>query len=230
MTSKGKSSEKLAILPAYNLERSVGEIVNRTKKFVDIVIVVSDGSRDKTNSKALEAGAICPPSTNTRGKGFAMRKGIEFSKSFQPKYIVLMDADGQHVPEEIPYLLKPVIDHKADMVVGSRMKGELKTSGINKIGNFILKIISFSVTGKWFSDTESGFRAFDATKLYGLSLESVSYEIESELLLKSLHKGLKVAEVPITIPKAVSGVTVLDGIKLGIYKIKIGLKLMFMRV
>ena len=221
--------EKVAILAAYNLENSIGEIVERTKKFVDAVIVVTDGSKDDTNVKAREAGAECPQHTYTRGKGFAVRKGIEFSKQFEPKYIILMDADGQHLPEEIPDLLQPVIDGEADMVVGSRMKGELRTSTINRIGNFFLKLISFTITKHWFTDTESGFRVFKADKLYGLELNAISYEIESELLLKSLHNGLKVVEVPITVPIAVPGVTVQDGIKTGLYKIKTGLKLKFAR-
>jgi len=221
--------EMVAILPAYNLEGSIAEIVQRTRKFVDVVIVISDGSIDDTNLKARYAGAICPPHTQIRGKGFALRKGIEFSKSFEPKYILFMDADGQHLPSEIPDLLRPIIRNGADMVVGSRMKGELRTSKINKIGNFLLKIISFFMTRRWFSDTESGFRAFKADKLYSLALESIYYEIESELLLKSSHNGFKIVEVPITVPKVVPGVTVRDGIHIGIYKIKTGLKLMFVR-
>ena len=85
--------EKLAILPAYNLANSIEDIISRTKKFVDVVILISDGSNDNTHLKAKTAGAKCPPHTNIRGKGFAIRKGIEFSKKFKPKYIVLMDAD-----------------------------------------------------------------------------------------------------------------------------------------
>lgn len=227
---EGICMEKVAILAAYNLENSIGEIVERTKKFADTVIVISDGSKDDTNLNAREAGAICPPHTDTRGKGFAVRKGIAFSKKFKPKFIILMDADGQHLPEEIPDLLRPIIDREADMVVGSRMKGELRTSTTNRIGNFFLKLISFIITKHWFTDTESGFRAFKADELYSLELNTTSYEIESELLLKSLHKGLKVVEVPITVPKAVPGVTVQDGIKTGVYKIKTGLKLKFARM
>ncbi len=217
----------IAILPAYNLENSIGEIVTNTKKFVDLVIVVSDGSKDNTNLRATEAGAQCPPHSYNRGKGYAMIKGIEFSKKFNPKTIIFMDSDGQHLPEEIPVVASPVLEGGADIVVGSRMKGELKTSTINKIGNFLLKIISFSVTGRWFTDTESGFRAFRANKLYELKLTSTSYEIESELLLRSLHQGFRIVEVPITVPKAIPGVTVMDGVKMGIYKMKLGIKLKF---
>lgn len=217
--------ETLAILPSYNLENSIKDIVKRTLKYVDMVVVVSDGSSDGTHEMALKVGAECPPHTANRGKGYALRKGIEFSKKFDPKYIILIDADGQHLPEEIPLLLEPVMKEGYDMVIGSRMKGELKTSTINKIGNFFLKLISFFVTGQWFTDTESGFRVFKTDKLYQLDLESDYYEIEGELLLKSLNKGFKIIEVPITVPIAVPGVTVTDGIKMGVYKIKKGIQL-----
>ena len=103
------------------------------------------------------------------------------------------------------------------MVVGSRMLGELKTSFINRIGNFGLKLISFIVTGKWMTDTESGFRAFNAKKIYSLNLTSIGFEIESELLLKSIHNKFKIKEVPITVPCQVPGITVFDGIKNGLY-------------
>lgn len=224
-----KDDKVVAILAAYNLEDSIKDIVKETQQYVDTVIVVSDGSKDKTNEMARETGAKCPKHNLTRGKGFAVRKGIKFSKKFKPDYIVLMDADGQHLPEELPVMLKPLKDGEADAVIGSRYKGELQTSVVNKIGNAVLKTISFLVTGKWCSDTESGYRAFKADKLYELNLKSTFYEIESELLLRFLHKKHKIAEVPITVPKAVPGVTVMDGIKNGIFKIKLGTKLKFQR-
>ena len=215
----------VTILPAYNLEKEIREIVERTEQYSDIVIVVSDGSIDKTHEKAKKAGALCPEETDKLGMGFAVRKGIEYSKQFRPDVVVLMDADGQHLPEEIPNVIDPIIKENIDTVVGSRTMGELKTSTINKIGNFGLKLISFLVTGRWFTDTESGFRAYKADKLYELDLEADEYEIESDLFLKSLHKGHSVKEVPITVPKAVPGVTVIDGFKMGIFKVKLAVKL-----
>ncbi len=215
--------ETVAILPAYNLEYSIASIIKRTKNFVNLIIVVSDGSKDNTNLMAEKAGAVCPQHTNIRGKGFAVRKGIELSKKYNPKYVILMDSDGQHMPEEIPNLRESIQNGDFDMIVGSRMKGKLKTSNINKLGNFLLKIISFLVTGKWFTDTESGFRLFKASKLYSLDLNANFFEIESELLLKSLYNGFKVGEVPITIPKAVPGIRFLDGLKIGFHKMKLGL-------
>jgi len=214
-----------AILPAYNLEEEIQEIVERTKQYSDIVIVVSDGSTDKTREAATKAGALCPEETDKLGMGFAVRKGIEYSKQFKPDVVVLMDADGQHLPEEILKVIEPIMKENIDAVVGSRMMGVLRTSNINRIGNFGLKLISFLVTGRWLTDTESGFRAYKADKLYELDLEADGYEIESDLFLKSLHSGHSVKEVPITVPKAVPGVTVIDGFKMGIFKIKLALKL-----
>ncbi len=217
----------IAILAAYNLENTIGDIVLRTKKFVNHVIVVTDGSIDFTDKKASKYGAIVPEQTSHRGKGFAVIKGINASRDYNPDIIILMDADGQHLPEEIPLLLQPIFSEDFDVVVGSRMLGNLKTSTINKIGNFGLKIISFIVTGKWMTDTESGFRAFKANKLYKLDLNCNGYEIESELFLKSLYNKFTIKEVPITVPFAVPGVTVIDGFKMGKYKLTLGLKLQF---
>jgi len=218
----------VAVLPAYNLEESIAAIVERTRLFVDEVLVVADGSRDGTGAAARAAGAVVPEPEAVRGKGFAMIKGIEASRALAPDVVIVMDSDGQHLPEEIPGLLAPFEEGgeaPVDMVVGSRMLGTLRTSTINKFGNWGLKIISFLVTWRWMTDTESGFRAFRAEKLYSLPLRSRGYEIESELLLRALHAGFVIREVPITVPFAVPGVTVWDGVKVGWYKVKTGLAL-----
>jgi glycosyltransferase involved in cell wall biosynthesis len=216
----------VAILPAYNLEDSIAGIIERTTPFVDVVLVVADGSKDDTAGAARAAGAEVPEPEAVRGKGFAMIKGIEASRAHDPDVVIVMDSDGQHLPEEIPGVVAPLEEENIDMVVGSRMLGTLRTSTINKFGNWGLKIISFLVTFRWLTDTESGFRAFRAEKLYTLTLKSVGYEIESELLLRPLHAGFRITEVPITVPFAVPGVTVWDGFKIGWYKIKVGLAMM----
>ena len=214
--------ETIAILPAFNLQESIGALVKRTKDFVDHVIVVSDGSSDNTNLNAVMAGAKCPLHTYNKGKGYAIRKGIEFSKRFNPKYIILMDSDGQHLPEEIPNLLQNLKNNNKDVVIGSRFKGILKTSLIHRFGNTFLNIISFIMTGRWFSDIESGFRAFVSEKLYKLNLETNNYNIDCELLFKSLHTGFRIVEVPITITRAIPGITLMDGVKVALYTVKKG--------
>jgi glycosyltransferase involved in cell wall biosynthesis len=217
----------VAVLPAYNLESSIAAIVARTLPFVDAVVVTADGSRDGTGRAAREAGAVVPEPEAVRGKGYAIIKGIAASKALAPDVVILMDSDGQHLPEEIPILLKPLEEGRADLVSGSRMLGTLRTSRINKFGNWGLKIISFLVTWKWLTDTETGYRAFRAEALYAIPLLSRGYEIESELMLRALHRKLRIVEVPITVPFAVPGVTVWDGFKVGWFKVRMGLRLRF---
>lgn len=215
----------VAVLPAYNLEKSIGDIVRRTLPFVDAVVVTADASKDQTAAAARAAGAVVPEPEMVRGKGYAIIKGIEETKRLGAGIVILMDSDGQHLPEEIPGMVAPLHEGRAELVSGSRMLGTLRTSRINKFGNWGLKIISFLVTWKWLTDTETGYRAFLAEKLYEIPLSSRGYEIESELMMRALHKKLKIVEVPITVPFAVPGVTVWDGFKVGWYKVKMGVRL-----
>jgi glycosyltransferase involved in cell wall biosynthesis len=215
----------VVVMPAYNLEKSIGQIVERASSYSEMVLVVADGSRDNTAAAARAAGAIVPEPEHVRGKGFAIIKGIEHSKRLKPDIVVLMDSDGQHLPEELPEMVRPLREGRADVVSGSRMLGTLRTSRINKFGNWGLKIISFLVTWTWLTDTETGYRAFLAEKLYAIPLQSRGYEIESELMMRALSRKLRIVEVPITVPFAVPGVTVWDGFKVGWYKIKLGVKL-----
>ena len=215
----------VAVLPAYNLETSIASIVERTRPFVDSVLVVADGSRDGTGAAARAAGAVVPEPEAVRGKGFAIIKGIRESRRLSPDVVILMDSDGQHLPEEIPVLLKPLEEGRADLVSGSRMLGTLRTSRINVIGNWGLRMISFLVTWRWLTDTETGYRAFRAESLYAIPLKSRGYEIESELMLRAMYRDLRIVEVPITVPFAVPGVTVWDGFKVGWYKLRTGVRL-----
>ena len=197
----------------------------RTLPFVDFVVVTADASKDGTAAAARAAGAIVPEPEMIRGKGYAIVKGIAATRTLGADIVILMDSDGQHLPEEIPVMLAPLLDGRAELVSGSRMLGTLRTSRINKFGNWGLKLLSFVVTWKWLTDTETGYRAFLAEKLYEIELESRGYEIESELMMRALHKRLKIVEVPITVPFAVPGVTVWDGLGVGWYKVKLGVRL-----
>jgi glycosyltransferase involved in cell wall biosynthesis len=224
VTARG-NGRAVAILPAYQLEGSIAGIVERTRPHVDHVIVVTDGSRDGTAAAARRAGAIVPLPRDVRGKGRAIRHGIEAARATGAEYAVLMDADGQHLPEELAVLLAPLRSGSADVVIGSRMLGTLRTSRLNVFGNAVLKLISFAVTGCWMTDTESGYRAFRAADLCALPLVAPGYEIETELLLRALHRRLRIVEVPIHVPFAVPGVTPWDGLKVAWFKIRFAARL-----
>ena len=225
--SDPKAPNTVALLPAYNLESSIAGIVERTRPFVERVIVVADASRDQTAQRAREAGALVPEPELVRGKGFALRKGIAAALALQPRFIVILDSDGQHLPEEIPQLLQPLHEGRADLVSGSRFLGTLRTRFINKLGNHFLRLLSFALTWRWLSDTETGYRAFRAEKLAELQLHSNGYEIESEIMMAALLRKFRIVEVPIHVPKAVPGVTVWDGFKVAWFKISYTLRARF---
>lgn len=207
--------DTVAILPAYNQEKNIAGLIEEVGKYVNKIVVISDGSTDRTAEIAAKSGAIVPNHSFKRGKGSAIIRGIEISKSLNLDMILLMDSDGQHNPEEIPRLLKLIINNEADMVIGSRFLGILRTSKINKVGNHLLNLLHFLLTFKWVTDAESGYRAFRAEKLYDLKLTAQRYEIESDTLLEAIEKKLRIKEIPISIVKEEKGITLLDGLKIG---------------
>jgi glycosyltransferase involved in cell wall biosynthesis len=209
----------VAVLPAYNLEQSIGAIVERTKPFVTHVVVTADASRDGTAAAARAAGADVPEPEMVRGKGFALSKGIARAKELGADIVIMMDSDGQHLPEEIPVMLQPLLDGKADIVNGSRMLGTLRTRLINRFGNHVLRTLSFVLTWRWLTDTETGFRAFTAPAIFAMPLKARGYEIESEIMLRALHSKHRIVEVPIHVPFAVKGATAWDGLRVAWYKI-----------
>lgn len=217
----------VAVLPAYNLERSIAAIVERTRPFVDHVVVTADASRDGTAAAARAAGADVPEPESVRGKGFALQKGLARARELGAHVVVMMDSDGQHLPEEIPAVVQPILEGRADVVSGSRMLGTLKTRLVNRFGNHVLRSLSFLLTGRWLSDTETGFRAFTAEAIFSMPLTARGYEIESEIMMRALHARRRIVEVPIHVPFALKGATAWDGVKVAWYKVKlaVGLKL-----
>ncbi|EHR79127.1 glycosyl transferase [Thermococcus litoralis DSM 5473] len=109
----------LIIIPAYNEELTIGSVVALAKKYGD-VLVVDDGSKDRTSEIAQKAGAIVIRHEVNKGKGAALKTGFGYALANGYDVIVTIDADGQHNPDEIPLLLKPILEGEADLVIGSR--------------------------------------------------------------------------------------------------------------
>jgi len=195
----------VAVIPAYNEELTIGTIVLRTRLHVDHVIVVDDGSTDKTASVATLAGAEVLQHPINLGKAQAMMKGFARAKEYNPLAVVMLDADGQHNPDEIPELLKPVLLGKADMVVGSRYldnKNDIPAYRI--IGQKTLDLATNVGTGGKCSDTQSGFRVLGRRALMNLDFYSEGYNIESDMLAHFTQRELVIGEVPIGVDYSVS--------------------------
>jgi glycosyltransferase involved in cell wall biosynthesis len=187
----------LAGIPAYNEARYVGSVVLQARQYVDEVIVVDDGSTDNTAKVAELAGATVVRHAENRGKGAAIQSILAEAKKRNPGALVLLDADAQHNPNEIPFLIKPV-SQGFDLIIGSREAQEKKTPLYRRIGKKVIFRSSRLASKTDIYDTESGFRALSPKALNELDLKENGFAIESEMITRAADKNLKITEVPIS--------------------------------
>jgi glycosyltransferase involved in cell wall biosynthesis len=211
----------IAIVPAYNEERFIGSVVLKAKKYVDTVMVVDDGSTDLTAEIAQTAGAVVVPMDRNRGKGAALNYGFQKARELGAHAVVLLDADGQHRPEDIPAVMVPIQEEKADIVVGSRyLDRNSRVPFARILGHRFFNSFTNWLTGTHVTDSQSGFRAFSSRALQQINFESRDFSVESEMQFLAQQKDLKLLEVPIVVrypdqpkrPVIVHGVSVLNGI------------------
>jgi len=187
----------VAILPAFNEEVSIGSVVLLTKQYADRVIVVDDGSRDRTAEVAELAGAEVIRHPENRGKGAALKTG--FSAVNGAEAIVTIDTDGQHDPAEIPKVAAPILAGEADIVNGSRyLCGNKKdTPFYRRVGQKVLDTASNLESGANLTDTQSGFRAFAPSTIPAFRFRQTVLAIESEMLADAGQANLRIKEVEI---------------------------------
>lgn len=199
------------IMPAFNEEKAIGKVVlevaslMKTSRLPFEVIVVDDGSIDKTVSEARKSGAVVLSNGENRGKGYCLRKGLLKAKG---DLIVTMDSDGEHRPSDVIRLLKPAMKG-VDVVAGSRFiwSGKNCTSKCHILGNHLFNVCIMILTGKRVTDSQTGFRVMKRDVIDNLHLESDGYEVESEITIKSLRNGFSFTEIPITIRRREYGIT-----------------------
>lgn len=186
-----------AIIPAYNEELSIGSVVLSTKKYVNHVIVVDDGSTDRTAEIAVLAGAEVIQHPKNLGKGAALKTGFEGTENTD--IIVTIDGDGQHNPQEIPKLVEPIEKGEADIVNGSRYLGKKGkgTPAYRRLGQTVLDTATNLNSGLKITDSQSGFRAFAAYTLSAFRFNEAGFFIESEMLIDAANFGSRIKEVEI---------------------------------
>ncbi|WP_298534536.1 glycosyltransferase family 2 protein [uncultured Methanobrevibacter sp.] len=197
----------VAIIPAYNEEKALADVIGKTLEHVDEVIVVDDGSSDKTSEVAVEAGARVIKHSVNLGKGEALKSG--FKAIGDDSIIITIDGDGQHNPSEIPDLVRPIIEDGADLVNGSRyMNGpEENTPAYRRVGQKVLDIATNISAGTKVTDSQSGFRAFSPKSKNVFRFKDTGFGIESEMLVDAAESGLKIVEIPITVRYDLDGST-----------------------
>ncbi|EHP85539.1 glycosyltransferase family 2 protein [Methanotorris formicicus] len=191
------------VIPAYNEEKMIGNTLRALKnEGYKNIIVVDDGSKDKTSEIAEKENVIVCRHILNRGLGGALGTGIKCALLYKPKIIVTFDADGQHDPKDIEKVAKPILEDIYDVVVGSRLmdKNEVKNMPlIKRIGNWGLNFITYLMGGYFVTDSQSGLRAFsyEAAKKIVNDLKSNRYEVSSEFIVLFKKHNLKFKEVPI---------------------------------
>ncbi len=221
------------VVPVFNEEPTVGGVVNRLKRvlgetgFRYEVIVVDDCSRDCSLEVARKEGVDVYRLGQHMGKGFALRAGFAKAKG---DLIATIDSDGSHLPEELPLLLLAVAQGKADLVIGSRFLNQREgtTKRINKAGNTIFNRLIEFLTRSPISDSQSGYRVMTRQVLASMKLRSGTYEIESEMLVKTARKRFRVAEVPISFEQRTCGRSGIDPFRDG-FKILVSIVSTFVR-
>jgi glycosyltransferase involved in cell wall biosynthesis len=190
----------IAVIPAYNEQIALGSVVLLVKKYVDRVIVVDDGSIDRTSEVATAAGAEVIRLDDNMGKAYALLLGLKRARELGCKAAVMLDADGQHLTRDIPRLAAPVLSGDADLVIGSRFIG---TNGnipmYRKAGQKTLNLFTRVGSQQDVTDSQSGYRALSRNALNFLDFKSDGYNVESDMIAHFGRNGLIIREMPIDV-------------------------------
>jgi glycosyltransferase involved in cell wall biosynthesis len=197
-----KSSDKpkiIAAISAYNEQQFIGEIVSKARRHVDEVIVVDDGSTDNTSEVARAAGAEVIRHKTNQGAGAAARTAFKAAKRGHADILVTLDGDGQHNPDEIPRLLAPILDGKADLVIGSRFlrPGRRQMPRYRKFGIDVITLLYNLGSRVRVSDSQCCFRAQSRRLIEAVNITETGFGFSVQVLIQARKRGLNIREVPV---------------------------------
>jgi glycosyltransferase involved in cell wall biosynthesis len=220
-------SKVLVILPAYNEEASVARVLVAVRAVLPEadLLVVNDCSLDKTSEAARGAGATVLDLPVNLGIGGAMQTGYRFAAGKGYDFAIQVDADGQHDPKEIPRILNPVLEGRADIVIGSRYSSETgyHSSLMRRIGSRLFSLSVSSIVGRRITDTTSGFRAANrkVIRFYAEQYPQDYPEVEAVVMLH--RAGFSIQEVPVRMLPRLGGDSSISPLKAVYYMIKVPL-------
>lgn len=191
----------VAGIPAYNEEKTIAKVVLQAQKHVDVVVVCDDGSEDLTADIAQKLGAVVIKHEKNMGYGAAVQALFEKARDLDADLLLTLDADGQHDARDIPRLMQPVLENKADVVVGSRfLQQNMSMPLYRRLGIRVLtRITNGSRKTNKLTDAQCGFRAYNRKAVDGLVLDENGMGISAETMLKVRALGLIVTEVPVKV-------------------------------
>ena len=187
------------VIPAYNEEKHIGDVVRRTRQKLENVLVVDDGSGDKTAARAREAGAEVIVHEMNRGKGETIKTGLRHWLDRQVDFVIILDADGQHRPEEIDGFIAAALSaNEPKLILGTRMND---LSSMPRVRRFVNRWMSDQISalcGQKIPDTQCGFRMLHRQLIPELLGGSARFDYETEMLIIASRKGFRIDSVPIS--------------------------------
>jgi glycosyltransferase involved in cell wall biosynthesis len=186
-----------AVIPCLNEEKTIASLVSALRLYLDVVIVVDDGSTDKTALKAKNAGAVVVRHERNRGKGAALQTGLSQLLNLGFEWAVTLDGDGQHVPADLPAFFQSAEQTGALLVIGNRMHNAIAMPRLRRHVNRWMSQKLSQHAGRHLPDTQSGFRLIDIQTWASLRLNAQHFEVESEMLMAFLAHKHPVKFVPI---------------------------------
>lgn len=195
-----QKSRIIAVIAAYNEEKKVTGVVDEVSKYVDLIIVVDDGSSDKTANVIKNKKAVVLKHCINLGQGAALQTGFDYAKKFNPEVVITYDADGQFEAKEISKIIKPVLDKKVDVVLGSRFLG--KTLNMSPVRKYILKlgiIFTWIFSEIKLTDTHNGFKALNNKALNSIEITQNRMAHASEIIDEIKRNNLSYLEIPVTV-------------------------------
>jgi len=188
-----------AVIPAYNEEKHIGDVVRRTRQQLDDVLVVDDGSQDRTTDNARAAGAEVIVHAINRGKGETIKTGLRHFLERQFDFVIILDADGQHPPEEIDRFVTAALSaDEPKLIVGTRMNDLSSMPFVRRVVNRWMSQRISAVCGQEIPDTQCGFRMLHRQLIPKLLGGAARFDYETEMLIIASRKGFKIASVPIS--------------------------------
>jgi glycosyltransferase involved in cell wall biosynthesis len=198
-----KEQKVIVFLPAFNEEESIAQVIQKIPRHFDTmvkveVLVVNDGSRDRTAEQSWKAGAdYVHTFSKNLGLGAAVRKGLELCVLYGADIGVMIDADNEYPAEQIPDIVSPILKGTADYVMGSRFLGTIEGMKWNRrIGNYCFTFLQALLLKKWIYDGQSGMRAFSRKAMEEAEIVH-DYNYAQVVTLNLIRKGFRMKEVPI---------------------------------
>ena len=192
-------SQTAAVIPAYQDEKHIGDIVRRVRQRLDHVLVIDDGSNDQTAQRAREADAEVIVHDQNRGKGDAIKTGLGHWLDRELTWVILLDSDGQHLPEEIDrFIAAAASATQLSFFIGNRMNNVIGMPFIRRVVNRYMSRRISRLCGQKIPDTQCGFRMLDRQLIPELLGAGDRYDYETEVLIIASRKGYRIESVPIT--------------------------------